>query len=79
MGCTISGVRHFAIFFDDISGEGTNPLKQTELLNRLTDDFVKVKVISLHSRYARLIIPNFGQIRLRKEVLPFTVKHCIRK
>ncbi len=37
------GVRHFAIFFDDISGEGTNPLKQTELLNRLTDDFVKVK------------------------------------
>lgn len=37
------GVRHFAIFFDDISGEGTNPLKQTELLNRLTDDFVKAK------------------------------------
>lgn len=37
------GVRHFAIFFDDISGEGTNPLRQTELLNRLTDDFVKAK------------------------------------
>ena len=37
------GVRHFAIFFDDISGEGTNPNKQTELLNRLTDDFVKAK------------------------------------
>lgn len=37
------GVRHFAIFFDDISGEGTNPLKQTELLNRLTNDFVKIK------------------------------------
>lgn len=37
------GVRHFAIFFDDISGEGTNPMKQTELLNRLTDDFVKAK------------------------------------
>ena len=37
------GVRHFAIFFDDIDGEGTNPLKQTELLNRLTDDFVKAK------------------------------------
>lgn len=37
------GVRHFAIFFDDISGEGTNPLKQTALLNRLTDEFVKVK------------------------------------
>jgi hyaluronoglucosaminidase len=37
------GVRHFAIFFDDISGEGTNPLRQTELLNRLTDDFVNAK------------------------------------
>ncbi|WP_288731882.1 beta-N-acetylglucosaminidase domain-containing protein [uncultured Phocaeicola sp.] len=37
------GVRHFAIFFDDISGEGTNPYKQTELLNRLTDEFVKEK------------------------------------
>lgn len=37
------GVRDFAIFFDDISGEGTNPVKQTELLNRLTDEFVKVK------------------------------------
>ena len=37
------GVRHFAIFFDDISGEGTNPHKQTELLNRLTDEFVKEK------------------------------------
>lgn len=37
------GVRHFAIFFDDISGEGTNPRKQTELLNRLTNDFVKTK------------------------------------
>lgn len=37
------GVRNFAIFFDDISGEGTNPVKQAELLNRLTDDFVKVK------------------------------------
>ncbi len=37
------GVRHFAIFFDDISGEGTNPQKQTQLLNRLTEDFVKPK------------------------------------
>lgn len=37
------GVRHFSLFFDDISGEGTNPLKQTELLNRLTADFVKAK------------------------------------
>lgn len=37
------GVRSFAIFFDDISGEGTNPLKQTELLNRLNSEFVKAK------------------------------------
>ena len=37
------GVRSFAIFFDDIEGEGTNPTKQTELLNRLNVDFVKTK------------------------------------
>lgn len=37
------GVRSFAIFFDDISGDGTNPVKQTELLNRLTKDFVEAK------------------------------------
>lgn len=37
------GVRSFAIFFDDISGEGTNPTKQAELLNRLNAEFVKEK------------------------------------
>lgn len=37
------GVRSFAIFFDDIEGEGTNPAKQVELLNNLTNDFVKAK------------------------------------
>ena len=37
------GVRSFAIFFDDISGEGTNPVKQVDLLNRLTKDFVEAK------------------------------------
>jgi len=37
------GVRSFAIFFDDISGEGTNPARQTELLNRLDRDFVRPK------------------------------------
>lgn len=37
------GVRSFAIFFDDISGEGTNPERQVELLNRLTKEFVKTK------------------------------------
>jgi len=35
------GVRSFAIFFDDIEGEGTNPYRQCELLNRLTEEFVK--------------------------------------
>ncbi|MDE7411429.1 MAG: beta-N-acetylglucosaminidase domain-containing protein, partial [Paramuribaculum sp.] len=37
------GVRSFAIFFDDIEGEGTNPQRQVELLNTLTEDFVKAK------------------------------------
>lgn len=37
------GVRSFAIFFDDIEGEGTNPVKQIDLLNRLNTDFVKAK------------------------------------
>lgn len=35
------GVRSFAIFFDDIEGEGTNPVRQAELMNRLTNDFIK--------------------------------------
>lgn len=37
------GVRAFAIFFDDIEGEGTDSRKQTALLNNLTNDFVKAK------------------------------------
>lgn len=37
------GVRHFAVFFDDISGEGTDPRKQTELLNRLKEEFARSK------------------------------------
>lgn len=37
------GVRHFAIFFDDISGEGTDPVRQVELLNRLNAEFVREK------------------------------------
>lgn len=37
------GVRSFAIHFDDIDGEGTNPKKQVALLNRLTREFVKQK------------------------------------
>ena len=37
------GVRSFAIFFDDISGEGTNPVKQVELLNRLHKEFVEAR------------------------------------
>lgn len=35
------GVRSFALFFDDISGEGTKPVKQVELLNRLHSEFVE--------------------------------------
>lgn len=37
------GVRGFAVFFDDISGEGTKADKQAELLNYVDDHFVKVK------------------------------------
>ena len=35
------GVRSFALFFDDIEGIGTNPVRQAELVNRLTHDFVE--------------------------------------
>ena len=35
------GVRHFSIFFDDISGEGAQADKQAGLLNYVTDNFVK--------------------------------------
>lgn len=37
------GVRAFAVFFDDISGEGTNPERQAALLNYIDERFVKVK------------------------------------
>lgn len=37
------GVRAFAIHFDDIEGPGANPRRQTEMLNRLTTDFVRAK------------------------------------
>lgn len=37
------GVRAFAIFFDDISGDGANPHRQSELLNRVNAEFVQVK------------------------------------
>lgn len=37
------GCRSFAIFFDDIRGEGTNPQKQVAFLNRLTKEFVEAK------------------------------------
>lgn len=37
------GVRSFAVFFDDIDGEGRNPHKQVELLNNLNNEFVKQK------------------------------------
>ena len=37
------GVRSFAVFFDDISGVGTDPQKQVELLNYLDDQFISKK------------------------------------
>lgn len=37
------GVRAFAVFFDDIIGEGTNAQKQAELLNYIDEQFVKQK------------------------------------
>ena len=37
------GVRGFALFFDDIEGEGTDPNKQSALLNRLNKDMVQAK------------------------------------
>lgn len=37
------GVRAFAVFFDDISGEGTKADRQADLLNRLHRDFVVKK------------------------------------
>lgn len=37
------GIRHFAVFFDDISGEGTKAEKQADLLNYLQKEFVEVK------------------------------------
>lgn len=37
------GVRSFAVFFDDISGSGTNAKRQVELLNYLDEHFVKAK------------------------------------
>ncbi len=37
------GVRSFAVFFDDISGEGTDPVRQAELLNAIQDQFIASK------------------------------------
>ncbi len=37
------GVRSFALFFDDISGKGTDSNMQTKLVNDLTRDFVEKK------------------------------------
>lgn len=37
------GVRSFAVFFDDISGKGTDPSQQAELLNYLNDQFIEKK------------------------------------
>ncbi|MBQ2783454.1 MAG: beta-N-acetylglucosaminidase domain-containing protein [Alistipes sp.] len=53
------GVRAFAVHFDDIEGAGANPYPQTELMNILNTDFVKVKgdvepLIVCPTEYTRL-------------------------
>ena len=45
------GVRTYAVFFDDIWGEGTDATRQAALLNYITDEFVKK-----HSDVAPLIL-----------------------
>lgn len=40
------GVRAFAVFFDDISGQGTDAAKQAHLLNYLNRKFIKKKETS---------------------------------
>ena len=37
------GVRSFAVFFDDISGDGTDPVRQAELLNYIDNLFIQKK------------------------------------
>lgn len=37
------GIRHFAVFFDDIGGEGTRAEKQAGLLNYITKEFIQKK------------------------------------
>lgn len=37
------GIRSYAVFFDDIAGDGTDPNQQAQLLNYLNTAFVKVK------------------------------------
>ena len=37
------GVRSFAVFFDDISGDGTDPVRQAELLNYIDTHFIQQK------------------------------------
>ena len=37
------GVRSFAVFFDDISGDGTDPVRQAELLNYIDNNFIQQK------------------------------------
>lgn len=37
------GVRSFAVFFDDISGEGARPEKQAGLLNYIHKEFIRKK------------------------------------
>lgn len=53
------GVRSFAIFMDDIDGDGRNPQKQVELFNRINREFVTEKgdvsnIVVCPTDYSRL-------------------------
>ncbi len=37
------GVRSYAVFFDDISGDGTDAHKQAQLLNKINNEFIEKK------------------------------------
>ena len=69
------GVRAFAVFFDDISGEGTNPERQAALLNYIDEYFVKKKgdvipLLMCPTDYAKAWAQNgsyIGRIHISQE------------
>lgn len=73
------GVRSFAIFFDDISGEGTDPRKQTALLNRLMEEFVEAKGDVAPLTVCRRTIRGCGRTPRRRGVWRSTARRCTRR